>query len=417
MNRYRLRCVFSIFCLTTTFIAPLAHGEVPRGWIVAGDHPKDFEFSVDARETHQQHPSALIAARPGVISNGFGTLMQSIDAEDYRGTRLSLSGYLKTQDAGRAQLWMRVDGSDRRVLSFDNMDDRPVVGTTDWSRYQIVLDVPEDSRAIAFGFLLMQKGKAWGGNFKLEKVDAALAVTSAAPVTLAKEPTNLDFTGASVHPMSPTTAAYKPETVRVYDLYRAEPEGSFNRARIQATDAGAGQFYRADKYNLCGMHVVGTTDNDHYPVLRWDMKLSVFVRDGVRVAGIAAGTFAIQPHARTPTPRPAISRLEIKLEGERTSAVADVTTQNPDHGVAGFFPEAYTEKLFDAFDAGKPFTLNVTLDSGESESVLMQTRRGTLDPSSSYRGGGAPMKRCLTSLVAPTNDGLRQSLIELEHPW
>ena len=43
--------------------------------------------------------------------------MQSINAENYRGTRLSLSGYLKTQEAGRAQLWMRVDGSDRRVLS------------------------------------------------------------------------------------------------------------------------------------------------------------------------------------------------------------------------------------------------------------------------------------------------------------
>jgi hypothetical protein len=417
MNRYLLLCVCSIFCLTTTFIAPLAHGEVPRGWIVAGDHPKDFEFSLDARETHQQHPSALIAARPGVISNGFGTLMQSINAENYRGTRLSLSGYLKTQDAGRAQLWMRVDGSDRRVLSFDNMDDRPVVGTTDWSRYQIVLDVPQDSRAIAFGFLLVQKGKAWGGNFKLEKVDAALAVTSAAPVTLAKEPTNLDFTGASVHPASTTTASYKPETVRVYDLYRGEPEGAFNRARIQATDAGAGQFYRADKYNLCGMHVVGTTDNDHHPALRWDLKLSVFVRDGARVAGIAAGTFTMQPHAEKPLPRPAISRLEIRLEGEHTSAVADLTTQNADHGVSGFFPEAHAEKLFDAFDAGEPFTLNVTLDSGESESVLMQTRRGTLDPSSSYRGGGAPMKRCLTSLVSPTDDGLRQRLIELEHPW
>jgi len=417
MNRYRLLCVFSFFCLATTLIAPFAESEVPRGWIVAGDHPKDFEFSVDTREIYQQHPSALIASRPGVVSPGFGTLMQSINAENYRGTRLSLSGYLKTQDAGRAQLWMRVDGSDRRVLSFDNMDDRPVVGTTDWSRYQIVLDVPQDSRVIAFGFLLMQKGKAWGGNFKLEKVDTALPVTSAGPATLAKEPANLDFSGTSVQQASSTTASYEPEIVRVYDIYRAEPQGAFNRARVQPTDTAGGQFYQADKYNLCGMHVVGTTDKDHHPVLRWDMKLSVFVQNGVRAAGIAAGTFTVQSRAEKLLPRPAISRLEIKLEGERTSAVADLTTQNADHGVGGLFPEAYAEKLFDAFDAGEPFILNVTLDSGESESVRMQTRRGTLESNSWYHGGGAPMKRCLTSLVAATDGGLHEHLIELEHPW
>jgi hypothetical protein len=411
------RYTFSALLLAALLIAPLARGEAPPGWIVAGDHPKDFDFSVDAHESYEQHPSALIAARPGILSNGFGTLMQSIDAEHYRGSRLSLSGYLKTQDAGRAQLWMRVDGEHRQVLGFDNMDDRPVVGTTAWSRYQIVLDVPPDSRDIAFGFLLLQKGKVWGGNFKLDKVDNATALTSSTPAKLPAEPANLDFTGSATRPPTVAVPSYKPQTVRVYDLYRDEhrEDSVSERERIQGTDIVGGQFYRSDEYNLCGMHAVGTAKNEGGPDLRWELKLSVMIQNGKRVAGIAAGSFTL-PHTKTPVPRPAIARLEIQLEGEPNPAVADLITRNADHGVAGTFPEAYAEKLFDALDAGKPFILNLRLDSGENESVLMKSPANQLYPSSNFRGGGAPMKRCLASLKAATDAGLRNRVIELEHP-
>jgi len=400
MTRYRLLCLFSLFCLT-------AHSEIPAGWIVAGDHPKDFEFSVASHETYQEHPSVLIAAKPGMVSSGFGTLMQSINAQNYRGTRLSLSGYLKTQDAGRAQLWMRVDGSDRRVIAFDNMDDRPVVGTTDWSRYQIVLDVPQDSRAIAFGFLLMQKGKAWGSNFKLERADSTLAVTSTAPMTLPMEPANLDFTGTIGR------ASYQPKTVRVYDIYRADRQEGFHRPRVLKSDIG--QFYLADKYNLCGMHVAATTSDE--PKLRWDITLSVFVQNGVRMAGISAQTYQRPLNTEAALLRPAISRLEITLPAEHTPYVADLSTRNTEHGAVGSLSEAVAEKLFDVFDAGEPFTMDVSLQSGERESVLIQTPRWRSDPRHVYHGGEAPMRRCVASLVAATPAGSRNQLIELEHPW
>ena len=56
---------------------------------------------------------------------GFGTLMQQIDAADYRGRRVRLSGLSKAAAvAGWAGLWMRVDGR-RGVLAFDNMQSRP----------------------------------------------------------------------------------------------------------------------------------------------------------------------------------------------------------------------------------------------------------------------------------------------------
>ena len=90
-------------------------------------------------------------------------------------------------------MWMRVDGPDRKISSFDNMDSRPVTGTTGWTRYEIVLDVPSDSVDIAFGFFLAQGGTVWGDNFKLEKVESTVPVTSAEPPGRPKMPVNTDF--------------------------------------------------------------------------------------------------------------------------------------------------------------------------------------------------------------------------------
>jgi hypothetical protein len=193
MNACKVRSIIVALCLASFGAIATTRAEIPSGWIVAGNAPKDFEFSRDSNEAWQGHNSALIAAKPGVVSNGFGTLMQTISAESYRGGRWRLSGYLKTRDAARAQMWMRVDATDRNVVSFDNMDDRPITGTTDWARYEIVLNVPSNSVDVAFGFLLTQSGKVWGSNFKLEKADTSIPVTSHAPAMLPKEPRNLDF--------------------------------------------------------------------------------------------------------------------------------------------------------------------------------------------------------------------------------
>jgi hypothetical protein len=123
---------------------------------------------------------------------GFGTLMQTISADDVRGGRVRLSVYLRTENAGRAQAWVRVDASDGRVLAFDNMAARAVVGSTDWRRHEVVLDVPADAARVAFGFLLAEKGKVWADSFALERVGTDVPVT-AAPASLPSKPRNLGF--------------------------------------------------------------------------------------------------------------------------------------------------------------------------------------------------------------------------------
>jgi hypothetical protein len=190
---YRSEAILVVLALIAAFSAV---AEIPSGWIVAGNAPRDYDFSRDASTAANGRYSALISAKPGITSNGFGTLMQIVDAGNYRGARWRLSGYMKTDDVDKAQMWMRVDGLDKQILGFDNMDSRPVRGTTAWARYEIVLDVPADSTDIAFGFFLAQgHGKVWGDSFKLEKVDLTIPVTAPSGVTAPrpKDPVNTDF--------------------------------------------------------------------------------------------------------------------------------------------------------------------------------------------------------------------------------
>lgn len=158
----------------------------PKGWFVAGSTPAQYVFGTDKCANGK---CAFIKAKTEAPT-GFGTLMQMIAADKYLGKRLRLSAMLKTSGANRAQLWMRMDGADSKMLGFYNMDDRPVTGTTDWKRYSLVLDVPEETQGIAFGVFLNGKGQLWAEDFKLEPIgkDVPVSITQ-----LPKAPLNMNF--------------------------------------------------------------------------------------------------------------------------------------------------------------------------------------------------------------------------------
>jgi hypothetical protein len=174
-------------------LTAMADATPPKGWIVAGSNPRAYDCGTDltVAAPGSQH-SATIKAKSADAS-GFATLMQIVAADNYRGQRIRLSALLRTGSASRAQLWMRVDGADHEILAFDNMDSRPIVGTTDWQSYSVVLNVPKDSADIAFGFLLSGQGAVWADQFQLEAVGNDVAPTATSPAALPKVPVDLDF--------------------------------------------------------------------------------------------------------------------------------------------------------------------------------------------------------------------------------
>lgn len=193
MKRSPYPVVAAVLTVFALVLPKSALASAPPGWIIAGSAPTHYEFSVGTASPVKRSRSASITAKPNAPNHGFGTLMQMIAANDYRGHRVKFSGYLSTREAERAQMWMRVDGPGHQVLAFENMNSRPITGTTGWKRYDIVLDVPKNSVDIAFGFFLAGTGSVSAADFKLQKVGASTPTTSQIPI-LPRKPINLDFT-------------------------------------------------------------------------------------------------------------------------------------------------------------------------------------------------------------------------------
>ena len=128
---------------------------------------------------------------PGV--EGFGTLMQDFRADHYLGKRVRFSAFVKTEGAEDwAGLWMRVDKGAKQ-LTFDNMQGRPIKGTTDWRKYDVVLDVPQEATGIFFGVLLSGSGTVWLSEAKFEIVETNVPTTGTAAPQKSDEPVNLNF--------------------------------------------------------------------------------------------------------------------------------------------------------------------------------------------------------------------------------
>jgi hypothetical protein len=178
----------------TAFLIANNNSQIPNGWFPSGSNPSEYEMSIDNSTSENGKSCAHIKSK-SPKGNEFGTLMQTISAENYLGKRLRLSGYIKSEDIkGWSGMWMRIDGESNQQLGFDNMRDRAIKGTTDWRKYHIVLDIPSNSKTINYGVLLGGEGKVWFDNFKIDEVDMTVPLTNMMEEDkFPNKPINLDF--------------------------------------------------------------------------------------------------------------------------------------------------------------------------------------------------------------------------------
>ncbi len=91
---------------------------------------------------------------------------------------------------------MRIDGKGNppKTLGFDNMQNRSIKGTTDWKKYDVVLNVPAGSNSINIGVLMGGTGEIWTSNLKFEKVDKTVPTTDRKNnIEKHDKPVNLNF--------------------------------------------------------------------------------------------------------------------------------------------------------------------------------------------------------------------------------
>lgn len=168
-----------------------------KGWMLSGSQPHQYESGIDKQNVHSGKASAYLRS----VSVGsdtpepFATLMQMFKADQYKGERLRLSAFIKSENVlGFAGLWMRIDDVAGDPLQFDNMSSRPIKGTNNWNHYSVVLDVPESGACICFGVLLSGTGTVWMDRFTFEVVDKRVPTTNTEfSHDLLDEPMNLSF--------------------------------------------------------------------------------------------------------------------------------------------------------------------------------------------------------------------------------
>ena len=155
--------------------------KVPTGWIYSATNKKDFEVGLD---TSQKHSGTRSAYLKSIVEQPapFGNLSSWSGAEEYISKRLRMTAWVRTELLdGKAQLWLRVDGDWKKASvkqgCFDNMDDRPITGSTDWRKYELVVDIPETSTLIALGLMLIGKGVCWLDDVSFEAVSKDVPLT------------------------------------------------------------------------------------------------------------------------------------------------------------------------------------------------------------------------------------------------
>jgi hypothetical protein len=175
------------------------HKKAPTGWIYHATNKDDFEVGLDLSEKHSGTRSGYLKS---VVENPkpFGNLMSYFAPEEYLDKRLRMSAWVKTElVSGTAQLWLRVDGDWKSAATqrgcFDNMDDRPIVGSTAWRKYELVVDIPKTSTGVAFGLMLLGKGQTWLDDVSFEQVSEDVPLTGkyASGFRKTARPENLSF--------------------------------------------------------------------------------------------------------------------------------------------------------------------------------------------------------------------------------
>ncbi|WP_345241991.1 S41 family peptidase [Nibrella saemangeumensis] len=137
-----------------------ASSRLPADWFLMGAEA-GYTVSLDSSVRYQGRYALRIQSGANYQRQAFKAVGLTIPAR-YAGKQIELTGYVKTSQVanGWAGLWLRIDGPDF-PLAFDNMENRGVKGTTDWTRYSIKLNLANAAQRIVLGGLLSGSGTAW----------------------------------------------------------------------------------------------------------------------------------------------------------------------------------------------------------------------------------------------------------------
>jgi AraC-like DNA-binding protein len=140
----------------------------PKNWKFS--EKKNYTVTVDEQTVFNGKYSILIASKDDYQALGKTNDFQSIGhysiPYNFKGKRIKVSAYMKTEnvsDQGWGGLYIRVDP----FVDFINMRSHNITGTTDWTKYELEVDINDDAYSFSFGAMIADQGKIWVDNFEV----------------------------------------------------------------------------------------------------------------------------------------------------------------------------------------------------------------------------------------------------------
>ena len=137
---------------------------MPKGWEIYPQQT-DYFVSLDSVNVYSGRYSIAIEYMRDSTFVPY-QLIGLILPNNYRGEKITLSGYIKTEIVtdGLAGLWLKIKPDNTKT----DMQRNGVNGTTDWRKYEIALDMnPELSKSFEIGGFFSGKGKMWLDDLKV----------------------------------------------------------------------------------------------------------------------------------------------------------------------------------------------------------------------------------------------------------
>ncbi|MEP7002630.1 MAG: hypothetical protein ABI969_19215, partial [bacterium] len=154
--------------LFTAALSTTALGQSPPPsailWQVSGT-VEDFAVSRDTLVAHSGRASIRFVADEQPAN--FAGILTSLPAAPYEGRRLRVSAQLRgAKLTGKGGVvWARADGG---PFAFSTSQERPLLGTTDWTPIAITLDVPRGATTLVLGVYSNGKGTLWIDDVRIE---------------------------------------------------------------------------------------------------------------------------------------------------------------------------------------------------------------------------------------------------------
>lgn len=151
------------------------------GWGRTGWSPDAYDYSAEASAAYEGETGARVKSKsPFEGGDKYTLLEQYLDAQQFAGKRVRVTGYIKGQDvSGVAGLFLRYYATlDQSVVDLSRLEGQKVTGTSDWRKYEAVMDIPAGSYAIGYGLSITGEGEVWIDSLVVEVVGSEVPITA-----------------------------------------------------------------------------------------------------------------------------------------------------------------------------------------------------------------------------------------------